>query len=171
MVGAVFNAGQFDPTSIRQEIVDMPFIQDARETHEGSVHGSVSKIWVRAPREQTMEAYNDGDSVDIEGFPMTRLLVKNLMDRLGYTGLGRVIIVRLQKGDSIPKHADAGDYPQRYDRYHAVIYGAFLWMSDKGYLMEAGNVYGVNPLADHAVYAVEDRISIIIDLENGDDNV
>jgi hypothetical protein len=70
-----------------------------------------------------------------------------------------------------PKHADAGDYPQRYDRYHAVIYGAFLWMSDKGYLMEAGNVYGVNPLADHAVYAVEDRISSIIDLENGDDNV
>ena len=139
-----------------------------RELHPASPHKSVSSASIRIPSptgDAVRDIFNRIETIDspVSGlYPECYALASNLAALVDSEELGRVMVALLPAGKSIDGHTDTGDYPDYYDRFHAVLSGECWWNGEK---MEAGSIYHVENSEYHEVKAGNaDRISVIIDI-------
>lgn len=97
-----------------------------RQTEPGSPHAMTQSIFLRAPEELSVRSmFNELNTVP---YPRWELLKPALLPvlvplllQLNAQELGRVLLVRLRPGGSIPEHVDEGAYAEYYDRFHICV--------------------------------------------------
>lgn len=157
-----------------------PYIWDEiteRQTTPGSPHYDTHTIFVRWCRKMTIEAvFTDLEAIDYPAkkrLPYIDYLINHVMDAVGSTELGRVIITSLKPGGVIAPHVDEGAYADHYERFHLVLksefgnrfevlnnsqHGEFVWMKQD-------ELWWFDHKKEHAAKNMsnEERIHMIVD--------
>jgi hypothetical protein len=99
-----------------------------RQEHPGSPHIHTRSIFLRGPKELTVDAiFNALDNHDY--MPMALLeampIIEGVMAKVGAEELGRVMIVELAQNGYIKEHADEGKYADHFERFHVVLESEF----------------------------------------------
>lgn len=146
--------------------------------------GDVDSIILRFPKkivaatqaeaEQHLLTNDQHESVNTPSYdrlPEARPLVMNLMQYVGGTRLGRVIINRIRPGGVITPHVDTKDHAEYYRRHHIVLQsapGVDFRCEDEHACMSAGEVWWMNNAVEHEVInnSATDRIHLIIDIRS-----
>jgi hypothetical protein len=144
-----------------------------RQEAPGSPHHDTKCIWLRGPREITLDSvFNDLRSVDYlsmgELAQAVYPLVAPILRQLGSTNLGRVMIVALQPGGYIDPHEDQGKYAKSFSRFHLVLtsdQGNSFTCDGETVHMEPGELWWFNHRGEHQVRndSATPRIHIIFD--------
>lgn len=159
-------------TPIMTDIARCPDLWDAdnlRTTFEGTPHKDVSDILLRfgSPDGDDLEAR------DLEAMRMVRSGKKTALDVMNLVGgsrLGRVVITRTPPGKRILPHRDVlGKYANYYTRYHLVLHGlpgSLFTCGDETVNMKTGELWWFNAAAEHSVInnSADDRIHMLIDV-------
>jgi GNAT superfamily N-acetyltransferase len=147
----------------------------ARQEAPGSPHHDTESIWLRGPRELTLESvFNDLMAVDY--LSMHELagdvypLVAPVLRQLGSTALGRVMIVKLKPGGFIDPHEDTGRYAKAFSRFHLVLKsdpGNVFTCDGESVHMQPGELWWFNHRGEHQVRndSATERIHIIFDAQ------
>lgn len=150
-------------------------VNNLRTTHEGTVHGDASDIWLRYNDVgSATPTIDDLDNINYPAFallPQARDLIFDLMRLVEGNKLGRVFITRLPSGGRILPHKDEGKSPEYYDRYHIALQnylGSDFRAEEEVVCMNAGEVYWFNNQVEHEVIneSIDDRITLIIDIRS-----
>lgn len=120
-----------------------------RQDWPGSPHKYTQAIYLRWPESQSVEAaFFETEAIDYPAFdilPEARPLVAEIVKAVGGKKLGRVMIVKLESGQSIEKHADEGLVADTYERFHLPLYSLagnwFFSLNNNG----TGEVVHMNP--------------------------
>lgn len=144
-----------------------------RQEAPGSPHHDTKCIWLRGPREITLDSvFNDLRSVDYlsmgELAEAVYPLVAPILRQLGSTNLGRVMIVALQPGGYIDPHEDQGKYAKAFSRFHLVLtsdQGNSFSCDGETVHMQPGELWWFNHRGQHEVRndSTTPRIHIIFD--------
>ena len=97
-----------------------------RQDYLGSAHADTECIFIRGPLAFTPEDYfNDLSAAPYPAAPVFqeefKLLMEPLMEAIGLTQLGRVLIVKLKPGGHVKEHSDEGRSADYYSRFHIVL--------------------------------------------------
>lgn len=97
-----------------------------RQDAPGSPHAATQCILLRAPVELTARAFlAELNAVPYPRWallePVVMPVLVPLLLRVDAQELGRVLLVRLRPGGSIPEHVDEGAYAEHYDRFHVCV--------------------------------------------------
>lgn len=141
----------------------------ARTTFEGTPHAQVNDILLRFGKPDG----NDLEAADLD--PMRTLngakaLALSVMQLVGGSRLGRVVITKLEPGKKILPHADVkGDYSSYYTRYHVVLQGlpgSMFSCGDETVNMLTGSVWWFDAKAEHSLSnnSKDDRIHMLVDV-------
>lgn len=146
--------------------------------------GDVDSIILRFPKkiiaatqaeaEQHLLTNDQHESINTPSYdrlPEARPLVMNLMQYVGGTRLGRVIINRIRPGGVITPHIDTKDHAEYYRRHHIVLQsapGVDFRCEDEHACMATGEVWWMNNAVEHEVInnSATDRIHLIIDIRS-----
>lgn len=141
---------------------------DVRTTFEGTPHAAADDILLRFGKA-------DGDDLEAWDRPAIRKLrgakqtALDIMQLVGGSRLGRVVITRLAPGDRIMPHADVkGAYSSYYTRYHVVLQGmqgSVFTCGDEAVNMLTGEVWWFNAAETHSVVnnSADDRVHLLVD--------
>lgn len=146
-----------------------------RQEAPGSPHHDTEAIWLRGPREITLESvFNDLRSVDYlsmhELAEVAYPLLAPVLRILGSTVLGRVMIVKLKPGGVIDAHEDQGQYAKTFSRFHLVLSSATgnaFTCDGETVHMQPGELWWFNHRGEHSVRndSAEPRIHVIFDAQ------
>ncbi len=146
-----------------------------RQDAPGSPHHDTECIWLRGPREITLDSvFNELRAVDylsMESLAQAVYpLVAPVLRQIGSTLLGRVLIVNLKPGGRIDHHEDTGLYAKHFSRFHLVLKskpGNAFTCEGETVHMEPGELWWFNHRGEHSVVndSGEDRIHIIFDAQ------
>ena len=146
----------------------------ARQELPGGSHGDTECIFVRGPRALTIEDYFydtgafDYPAMDVLADALVPLMRPLLVETLGVTELGRVLIVRLKPGGHVGEHIDEGVYADHYSRFHIAVTGepgSTLTAGDEVQHFAPGEAWWFDHKAVHSADNQADtpRIHIIFD--------
>ena len=146
-----------------------------RQDTPGSPHHDTEAIWLRGPREITLQSvFNDTACFD---YPALNTLAQPLialftpiLQTIGSTRLGRVMIVALKPGGQIDAHEDTGRYAKAYSRFHLSLQsepGNVFECDGEQVHMAPGELWWFNHRGQHTVRNESDqpRIHLIFDAE------
>jgi hypothetical protein len=121
-------ASGVDISSLADAIESRPYLFSAikaRQETPGSAHGDTESIFLRWAESQTLEAvFNEIPAIDypaLEQLPEVRPILARIVDLLGTSAIGRILIVKLRPGGFITPHIDEGAYADHYERFHLVL--------------------------------------------------
>lgn len=105
-------------------------------------------------------------------YPMVNEMVSWIQEEIEFTNLGRIMIVKLDPGGSVPPHIDTGSYFQSYYRLHVpfVTNPEVVFYGEEGSLpahMAAGYLFQLDNRRTHSVVNNSKslhRIHLIIDI-------
>lgn len=145
-----------------------------RTSHEKSPHHNVSDILLRFNeiRDDISQVIDDCEAVNYPAWhqlPEAQEIVLNLMRVVRGERLGRVIISRLDPGQVITPHEDAGAPAEYYTRYQVALQslpGCIFHCEDEAVNMLSGEVYWFDNTKTHSVenYSASERLAMIIDI-------
>lgn len=180
-----------DVTPLLLELSRQPDLWNAhrvRTFHEQSAHRVIDDVILRynpfGPEDDFVDAVCS--RIEVVNYPPfgrlhhARVLVNQLMARVGGEHLGRVFISRMRPGVSIPPHTDRiapaeEAYPDRippaeyYDRYHICLQsspGVLFRCGDEEVYMAPGECWWFQNLIEHEVrnHSAGDRIHLVCDI-------
>lgn len=157
-----------------------PYLWDANTERKkpGSPHVAMSDIWVRYNDDTEAKKTGDYSTFNnlhypiwypcINDIPMVRQIALGLMNKMGATHLGGVLITKIPPGGHIKPHVD-GDW-------HANFYNCKLYVplqsnqccvnrcEEEYVVMQSGECWYFNNLVEHEVRngGNDDRITLII---------
>jgi hypothetical protein len=144
-----------------------------RQDTPGSPHHDTRCIWLRGPREITLDSvFNDTKSFDYlsmgELAESVYPLVAPILRQLGSTLLGRVMIAELKPGGFIDPHEDQGQYAKKFSRFHLVLtsdLGNTFTVENESVHMAPGELWWFNHRGEHQVRndSATPRVHIIFD--------
>lgn len=144
-----------------------------RQDAPGSPHHDTQCIWLRGPREITLQSvFNDTACFDYPAMSqlLTPLLhlVCPVLKLLDNTNLGRVMIVSLKPGGVIDPHEDQGHYAKSFSRFHLVLdsdAGNVFECDGEQVEMATGELWWFNHRGQHTVRndSNKPRIHLIFD--------
>lgn len=110
-----------------------------------------------------------GDRSEVAKFPFAKVMAFNLMRLVGGVQLGSLVICKLQPGQKIPLHVEAGPYADFYARYLVVLSagpGAIYSSGDETVMMSSGDVWWLDHKSQHGSKnnSQDDFIWLLIDL-------
>jgi len=147
-----------------------------RQEAPGSPHRDTECIWLRGPREITVQSvFHDTYCVDYPA--MTKLaeevypLAAPVLRDMGMTVLGRVMIAKLRPGGVIEPHEDQGRYAKSFTRYHLVLKsepGNVFECDGESVHMAPGELWWFNHRGQHTVRngSSEPRTHLIFDIQH-----
>lgn len=145
-----------------------------RQDYEGSAHHDTKCIFLRWCAGKDMHsAFYDLEAVDYPAAkdltPAITPLFNALLCQIPHETIGRVILVSLKPGGSIDEHFDAGDYAERFDRFHVALQsdeGNRFIVGGEQFHAEAGEAFWFNVKRTHLVEnrSQRARIHLIVDL-------
>lgn len=140
-----------------------------RTTFQGTPHGEVSDVLLRFGKPDG----NDLEAADTEAMRLVRgakATALSLMQGLGGSRLGRVVITKLEPGKKILPHKDVvGEYARYYSRYHVVLMGlpgSLFTCGDETVNMLTGEVWWFDAAAEHSLMnnSKDDRVHMLVDV-------
>lgn len=157
---------------LMEQIARHPELWDAdelRTTFEGTPHADVSDILLRFGKADG----NDLDAADLPAMQALRgakQMALGVMQLVGGSRLGRVVVTKLEPGKKILPHADTkGAYASYYTRYHVVLLGlpgSLFTCGDETVSMLTGEVWYFDAKAEHSLAnnSKDDRVHMLIDV-------
>lgn len=144
-------------------------LDKTRTAFEGTPHAQVDDILLRfgKPDGNDLEA---ADSALMKTLPKAKGLALNVMQIVGGSRLGRVVITKLEPGNKILPHADVnGAYAKYYMRYHLVLLGlsgSIFTCGDETVNMRTGELWWADVSQQHSVSnnSADDRVHLIVDV-------
>lgn len=144
-------------------------LDKTRTTFEGTPHAQVDDILLRfgKPDGNDLEA---ADSIVMKLLPKAKGLALNVMQIVGGSRLGRVVITKLEPGKKILPHADVnGAYAKYYTRYHLVLLGlpgSIFTCGDETVNMRTGELYWFDASQVHSLSnnSADDRVHLLVDV-------
>lgn len=150
----------------------------ARTASEGSPHVEAKDILLRFEDVAGACSMNELDHAPMiwhpawYELPEVRLLIAPLIARVAGYELGRVMLTKLEPGDSIRPHADVlGDYAETPDmaRYHIAVQGlpgSMFHVDRESVQMLTGEAWWIHNRVTHSVInnSADDRIHLIVDM-------
>jgi len=144
-----------------------------RQDFPGSAHHDTECIFLRGPATFTVYDYFDNTfaydyrAMDVLEDVVAPLL-KPVLQGLGATELGYVLIVKLQPGGHVDEHIDEGTYADHYSRFHLALTGeegATLTAGGETQHFAPGEVWWFNHKALHSAdnKSESPRIHVIFD--------
>jgi len=149
-------------------------IETWRQDFPTSDHKDTETIYLRTVESLTLDAvFNDLKAVSrpiLRDQPYLRYKLLELMRKIQGAELGRAMIVKLKAGGIITPHADTGDYPEYYNRYHLPLIspeGCMFTVGDTTMNMREGLLYLIDNQQVHSVHndSDTDRIHLIVDIK------
>lgn len=164
-----------------ENVIVMPLMNDiarqpvlwnankARTTFEGTPHAQVDDILLRFGKP-------DGDDLEAPDLPSIKLLPRakdmalTVMQIVGGTRLGRVVITKMEPGKKILPHADVkGLYSKYYTRYHIALLGlpgSLFTCGDETVNMRTGELWWFDASEVHSVSnnSADDRVHLLVDV-------
>lgn len=144
-----------------------------RQHYPGSAHKDTEAIFLRGPYQFTFRDYMmDTTAYDYPAMDALSAqlvpLVRPVLQQLGVTELGYVMLVRLAPGGVIKPHVDEGAYADHYSRLHLALTGepgATLTAGDETQHFAPGECWWFNHKVRHSAVNDSDqpRIHLIID--------
>ena len=138
-----------------------------RTDFQGSPHAQASDILLRfgKPSLEDMGPFENRQSMTILGAMGTAL---GVMQMVGGSELGRVIITRLPPGGRITPHADEGSYARRFTRHQLMLHclpGNIFRCGEEELTPTTGDLFWFNSALEHEVTnnSADDRVAMIID--------
>lgn len=140
-----------------------------RTTFEGTPHAQVDDILLRFGTANG----DDLDAADLEPMRVlhgSKVLALSVMQLVGGSRLGRVVVTKLEPGKKILPHADTkGAYSSYYTRYHVVLQGlpgSMFSCGDETVNMLTGSVWWFNAKAEHSLSnnSKDDRVHMLVDV-------
>ncbi len=137
-----------------------------RRTYEGSPHTEMVDIWVRFGEEITSEEH-EAVWYDSEVAEAVKPIAHLIMDLVGATRLGGILITKLPAGGKIAPHIDYGWHASFYDKYYVSVKspeGSVFGFESGDIVSNPGDCYGFKNNVLHWVTndTEEERISMII---------
>lgn len=144
-------------------------LDKTRTAFEGTPHAQVDDILLRfgKPDGNDLEA---ADSALMMTLPKAKQLALNVMQIVGGSRLGRVVVTKLEPGKKILPHADLkGDYSKYYTRYHLVLLGlpgSLFTCGDETVNMRTGELWWADFKQEHSVSnnSGDDRVHFLVDV-------
>lgn len=144
-----------------------------RQEYPGSAHRDTQCIFLRGPAAFTPHEYqgtldaHDYPALDVLRHPVEQLL-KPVLQSLGATELGYVLLVVLHPNGQIAPHTDEGAYAGHYSRFHIALTHspeAFLTVGGHTQTFAQGELWEFNHRAPHqgANLGANPRIHLIFD--------
>lgn len=144
-----------------------------RQDYSGSAHKDTKAIFLRGPYRFTFTDY----MMDVSAYDYPAMdelaaqlvpLLRPVLESLGVTELGYVMLASLAPGGQVKPHVDQGRYADHYSRFHLALTGdssATLTAGDETQHFAPGECWWFNHKVKHsAVNASENpRIHLIID--------
>lgn len=143
-----------------------------RQDYPGSAHTDTKAIYLRWAAEWTPACIFDSLSAEwcdaAHSLGETMSLVRYLLDAIGATEFGRVMLVSLKPGGRITPHWDAGLYADHFDRFHVALQsdaGNAFTVDDASVHMADGEAWWFNHQLEHTVRneSQRERVHLIID--------
>lgn len=140
-----------------------------RTTFEGTPHAQVNDIMLRFGKADG----NDLEAVDLPAMAKLRgakTLALTVMNLVGGSRLGRVVVTKLESGKKILPHADVkGDYSSYYTRYHVVLLGlpgSMFYCGDEAVNMKTGELWWFSAKDEHSLAnnSADDRVHMLVDV-------
>src|SRR5438552_4088155 len=138
-----------------------------RTTLPGGAHGQASDILLRfgKPSLDDIGPFDNRPSMAVLG---ARETVLGVMQLVGGSELGRVIITRLPPGCKIGAYADEGAYSERFTRHQIMLQcepGNVFKCGEESLAPTSGDLFWFNHHLEHEVInnSVSSRISLIVD--------
>lgn len=151
-------------------IARQPHLWDSDKLRTGIAngpHADASDIILRFGKPDINDLYpsEDRTAMALLGAKGIALQILNLV---GGSELGRVLITRLPPGKRILPHADEGAYSERFDRYHVCLQslpGNVFRCGDEQISPETGDLWWFANGIEHEIVnnSQDDRITLIID--------
>ena len=146
----------------------------ARQDYPGSAHRDTQCIFIRGPEAFTPEAYQG--TVTAIDYPAAatplgvavQAILGPLLEALGVSELGYVLVVSLKAGGVIDEHVDEGAYAEHYERFHLAITGepsAALIVNGERQHFAPGELWRFDHRSSHWAEnpGATDRIHVIFD--------
>lgn len=144
-----------------------------RQHYPGSAHRDTACIFLRGPYAFTYAEYMgntqgyDYPAMEVLS-PEICYVMRPILNNLGVTELGYVLVVRLKAGGEITPHVDEGTYAKHYERFHLVLTsepGNTFTVADETVSMAPGEVWWFDHRKRHSVVngSEHDRIHVIFD--------
>lgn len=140
-----------------------------RTTFEGTPHAQVDDILLRFGKADGNDL-ETADSAVMMLLPKAKALALNVMQIVGGSRLGRVVVTKLEPGKKILPHADTkGDYAKYYTRYHLVLLGlpgSLFTCGDETVNMRTGELYWFDASQVHSLSnnSADDRVHLLVDV-------
>lgn len=144
-----------------------------RQGYQGSAHRDTQCIFLRGPAALTPHEYqgtldaHDYPALDVLRHPVEQLL-KPVLQSLGATELGYVLIVALKPDGHVTPHVDEGAYAEHYSRFHIALTDsrwASLTVGEETKVFLQGELWEFNHRVPHSAYnfGSAPRIHLIFD--------
>lgn len=142
---------------------------NCRKTFDDSPHTQVHDMLLRF-------GLKDGDDLEavdtplMSKLPNAKATALTIMQVVGGSRLGRVVVTKLEPGKKISPHSDVkGEYSKYYTRYHLVLQGmpgSLFNCGDETVQMMTGELWWFNASAEHSVInnSRDDRVHMLIDV-------
>ena len=154
------------------------YLRDYPQGPFGEIDSIMLRFPVKSVKEteaevaQHLSAYDQHECIAYpawQNLPEARPLVMALMNYVGGTRLGRVMINRMMPGGVIFPHCDTPAHAEYWSRHHIVLQsspGVVFRCEDESVFMAAGETWWFNNKLEHEVknYSDTDRISMVIDV-------
>lgn len=143
-----------------------------RQDYPGSAHAMTKAIYLRWAEHWTPECIFESLSAEwcdaSAILTQTTAIVRAVLESVGATELGRVLVTRLPADSHIRWHSDEGAYAHRFDRFHVPLESApgnQFFVDDARAQMDVGECWWFNHELPHSVVnsSGSDRIHLIID--------
>lgn len=144
--------------------------QTWRQTHPASCHTDTETIYYRMPAEVTEHSvFNDLSAQwlgDVPDWVMQK--TEWAKEVMGWSEVGRVMLVKLAQGGRIAPHVDQGAYANHYTRLHFCVRaldGVLFKCGREATFMREGQLWWFDHKVEHEVwnYSKMDRTHLIID--------
>lgn len=145
-----------------------------RQDYPGSAHHDTAAIFLRGPFAFTFAEYMG--NTQAYDYPMMDALapaianvMRPIINNLGVTEIGYVMVVKLKAGGEVDPHIDEGAYAAHYERFHLVLTsepGNEFTVADETVYMAPGEVWWFNHRRQHSVVngSAHERIHVIFDV-------
>lgn len=147
-----------------------------RQRALGSPHHDTESLILRGPSDPTLATFftdvgaEPTDLMDLFAAELHPVL-DPILNRIGATAVGRMLIAKLQSGGRIDWHADEGLYAKAWARLHIVLAsdkGNRFMVEDESVHMEPGTCWWFAHRRAHAVvnHSNTPRIHLIVDFKS-----
>lgn len=143
-----------------------------RQDYPGSAHAHTKAIYLRWAAEWTPASIFESLSAEwcdaSAILTQTTAIVRAVLEAVGATELGRLLIAKLPDGGYIRPHSDEGRYAHHFDRFHVPLESApgnRFRVDDAMVQMDVGQCWWFNHELMHSATNLSgtDRIHLIID--------